>query len=212
MHFEELFTHKFGKLLPIEESGRAKSGHILIKCRCDCGNIKITTKSNLLSGHVKSCGCILPQHGLSKIPEYKIWEAMKRRCYSRVCNGYKNYGGRGIFVCERWHSFVNFYKDMGERPDGLTLERIDNNKEYSLSNCKWATRTEQSRNQKLKASNRTGTKGVFWSKGEKKYVAQIGVDYRRIRLGAFDNIREAILARENGEQKYFSQKAGEAYG
>lgn len=79
-------------------------------------------------------------------PTWNSWQAMLARCYRPVCNGYKNYGGRGITVCERWHSFENFYADMGDRPKGKTLDRLDVNGNYEPGNCRWATPTEQRAN------------------------------------------------------------------
>lgn len=91
-------------------------------------------------------------HGMSNTPEYKAWFEMKRRCYNKNRKGYKNYGGRGIKVCDRWlESFENFYEDMGDRPSpNHSLDRIDVNGNYEPSNCKWSDRTEQNYNQRFR--------------------------------------------------------------
>ena len=90
-------------------------------------------------------------HGKSMSPTYVSWLAMKQRCYNPRRTGYENYGGRGITVCDRWKgSFVAFLEDMGERPEGLTLERKDNEGNYEPDNCEWATKSQQSKNQRRK--------------------------------------------------------------
>lgn len=87
-------------------------------------------------------------HGKSSTPTYKIWNTMILRCYNSNMQQYDDYGGRGITVCERWHDFESFLADMGERPEGMSIDRIDNDKGYDKANCKWSTRTEQNRNKR----------------------------------------------------------------
>jgi len=128
------------------------------KCLCDCGNETQVHQSNLVSGNTKSCGCKssrltigdrVTTHGMSETPTYTSWRAMKDRCYQPSHKEYKRYGAVGISVCKRWRdSFENFFADMGERPDGCTLERVNGKKNYSPSNCIWATKEQQANNRK----------------------------------------------------------------
>lgn len=137
-----------------ESQERSKSGHKLWICTCDCGNIKTVQARNVIAGKTKSCGCIRgePETGLSvrSLPEYRAWIDMKTRCFNKKSNSYKYYGARGITVCDTWkHSFLTFYKDMGKRPDGLTLDRINNDGNYEPNNCRWATMAVQINNRRI---------------------------------------------------------------
>lgn len=127
-------------------------------CFCDCGKAIEVSGLNLRSGNTKSCGCLQVErakeaqykHRSSYSPEYSVWAGMIGRCCNPFNTNYSNYGGRGIKVCERWrHSFQNFLDDIGKRPSPLySLERINNDGNYTLSNCKWATRQEQNINRR----------------------------------------------------------------
>lgn len=87
-------------------------------------------------------------HGMSRTPLYRVWDSMVRRCTNPSHKKWRLYGGRGITICERWLKFENFYADMGETPTGLTLDRIDNTKDYEPGNCRWATYSEQNKNRR----------------------------------------------------------------
>ncbi len=123
------------------------------KCKCDCGSVKTVRLGHLRSGSSTSCGCSRDgkfttlEHGLYATATYISWRCMVRRCHESGSAGYRNYGGRGIKVCDRWRqSFSAFVKDMGERPDGCSLDRIDNSGDYEPGNCRWSTREIQHRN------------------------------------------------------------------
>lgn len=149
-------------------------------CKCDCGKTKAVKGVLLRNGTTSSCGCfhteIIRTHNKSKTGAYKVWGAMKERCLNPKNKGYRIYGGRGITVCKRWMHFENFYADMGERPRGLTLERINNNGNYSPNNCKWATIKEQLRNTRL--TTFITFKGVRKSLGD--WADELGINKKTI--------------------------------
>lgn len=127
---------------------------------------------------------------------------MKQRCINLNDAHYSSYGGRGITVCDRWkESYLNFLEDMGLCPDGLTLDRINNNGNYSLDNCRWATRTQQCYNQRGWAKSATKIKGVYETSSG--YMASIGINKKSVYLGSFRDKAEAQIARKLAENKIY---------
>jgi hypothetical protein len=143
---------RFGKLVvlahiaPTETIKRTR-----VRCLCDCGKETVVNHWCVMSGHTVSCGCAKGQlfkvsHGKRRTAIHNIWSHMKSRCQTETNVDYGHYGARGIKVCERWQSFEGFYADMGDCPEGHSIERIDVDGNYEPGNCKWIPKTEQPRN------------------------------------------------------------------
>ena len=132
--------------------------------------------------------------------EYSSWSHMKERCYSQNCNVYNYYGAKGIKVCDKWlNDFMAFYRDMGIRPKGYTLHRIDSSKDYEPSNCKWATWSEQNHEKKIPSNNKSGIKGVSWNKQRQAWKAYISINKKIKHLGYYTNLDDAQEARYKAE-------------
>lgn len=198
--------NRYGKLLVMHRAGEAGKQATWL-CVCDCGEEVVVSGGSLRGGRTTSCGCYAKEcvttHGMHKTTTYSTWTHMKHRCYNESFEQYEDYGGRGIIVCDSWlSSFENFLSDMGERPEGMTLDRVDVHGNYCKENCRWASHTDQSFNQKLHKRNKSGKSGVYISKSG-NWIAEIKVNYKKIHLGTFRTFDRAVEAREAAEIKYF---------
>lgn len=180
--FKDVTDERFVKLVARWPVGRrlptgrkpGNGNEILWLCSCDCGSLTVVSLGRLSSGNTKSCGCLKRENarelGLAlsgrqavvhghcrserRTPGYDVWRAMLQRCENPNCESWKDYGGRGITVCERWHTFIDFLADMGIKPKGLSIDRIDNDGNYEPGNCKWSTQSEQNFNQRRSIKNK----------------------------------------------------------
>lgn len=173
---KDITGKRFGRLTVLSFSHIGGDGKAIWKCICDCGNSHFVDGCNLRRGNSRSCGCLAKElsssrnstHGMTHHPLARTYRAMIDRCYNPSTDSYPHYGGRGITVCERWlESITNFVTDMGERPEGKTLDRINLDGSYCPENCRWATPTEQMNNRtnsRLLTCNEQTMTIAQWSK------------------------------------------------
>lgn len=203
-HIKSLIGQRFGRL--VVESLAFVEVASYWNCKCDCGNSVIVRQNSLTTGNTQSCGCLWKEakivHGERENDLYATWSSMKRRCESSKDKKYKDYGGRGIYVCERWKDFKKFLEDMSPRPTNKhQLDRIDVNGPYSKENCRWTTIKENMRN---KRDNRFITyKGI--KKTLVEWSEDTGLDARLIsrRLDDGWSIKQALLTPVGGTKSKY---------
>lgn len=189
----------FGEWLVLSVIKNSHPAHCL--ALCSCGNRRRVNAFSLRRGTSTRCGsCGNKTHGKHTTRTYTTWRCMHGRVRGKVGN-YEH-----VDICSRWSSFENFLADMGERPEGRTLDRIDSEKGYSPTNCRWATRVQQNRNRRPNKSCASGVVGVRQTPSKKKWIARIRVREKLHYLGTFDTIEEAAAARKAGVDKYWGDE------
>lgn len=200
---------RYGRLVVVSEAERVEAykKHRRFNMLCDCGGTTTATLSALETGTTRSCGCYHRQsvserfttHGMTGTPTYASWWAMLQRVASVTHRNAKHYALRGITMDPRWQEFENFYTDMGERPEGLSLDREDNDGGYCKSNCRWATTLEQSHNKERKGSKKRGVRPATTAG---KFIATIRIPLTEQTkyLGTFDTYEDAVASRLAAEK------------
>lgn len=207
----DLSGEKYGRLTVTEYSHQNNHGKSIWKCLCECGTEVSVVGAGLKRGHTTSCGCTKTDnmvaynttHGMKGTRTYNVWNNMKSRCNDSSRWDAEYYSTKGITYDTRWEKFEEFFEDMGEVPEGLSLDRIDPSGNYCKENCRWATYSLQGYNQEISKSNTSGKTGVHFSEQSDKWIAAIGVENTRVNIGSFVTFEEAVKAREEAELKYF---------
>lgn len=203
-NYKNMIGFKVGRLEVVSFSHTTGTRHWL--CRCECGNEKVISGASLRTKKpTLSCGCLIrsgipnSKHGMSNTPTYETYRAMRKRCESKNDIEYPNYGGRGITVCEGWETFDGFFADMGVRPKGETLDRLDTDGNYCKENCRWSTPKEQAMNRRNSVT--------LTVDGVEKHITEwadiSGVRWETIkgRISHGWDIEKAIFTNTNNHQK-----------
>ena len=190
---KEMIGLRFSRLVVMSRVDNNSTGKPRYFCRCDCGRSAIVDGKQLRTKRTHSCGCYryekllesLTKHGYSSTKTYAIWTGMRDRCLNKNDPSYKNYGGRGVSICKEWNSFPNFLADMGHKPKGMTIDRINSDGNYEPSNCRWATPLEQANNRRT----------------------VIFLEYKGIRQSLADWARQLGIPRTTLYMRYLSNKS-----
>ena len=201
---EDYIGEKFNKWTILEYDPDKTDGyHKYVKCKCECGREQSVRLGYIINGLSKSCfSCRSKTHGYKHTRLYGVWLEMKKRCYNKNCKSYKDYGGRGITICDEWMNFENFHNwamatGYNETADRFkcTIDRIDVNGNYEPSNCRWSNRSEQNANKRLSKFNTSGYIGIHWVKRDKRWISEVVFNYKAKRLGYFKTQKEALEIR-----------------
>lgn len=195
---------RFGKLTAVGVTYHR--GRREWSCLCDCGKTTFVPTGVLKAGRSKSCGCLRHElrarktHGCSNNRTYITHQNMIQRCTNPEHPKYKDYGGRGIKVCARWGKFSNFLEDMGDRPQGMTIERVDNDGDYAPSNCRWATDMEQSRNKRTNRRIEYNGETMILADWARRLNIEVSLLSRRIQRTSVDAVF-SVLLNQSSERK-----------
>jgi hypothetical protein len=204
----DITGQKFDRLTAIKRTEEKRTGGYFWECVCDCGNTRLATVGALNSGQARSCGCLRVDmnttHGMTKTPTYMSYRSMLERVGNpKFDEWYSDVEIHPDWDMDKGGSFENFLRDMGERPEGTSLNRINGAKIYSKDTCEWATLSMQSFDQKRSKVNTSGRTGVFQVKETGRWVAQIKKNGKVIQVYRGDSFEEACEARTKAEIEYF---------
>jgi hypothetical protein len=213
---DQMVGKKFGEWLALARAEKDASGKPRHLVRCSCGNERTISSYSLIHGHSTRCrSCVRTTHGESggrggsgsgQSPTYLSWCKMLSRVRGTTGSEYQAERYVPLGVAPRWLKYENFLADMGPRPPGYSIDRIDNEVGYSPKNCRWATPTQQSRNRRLRRGSASGVLGVSLDRAKGRWRAEIKIAGKGHFLGNFDTIEEAAAARKAGEDKYWGDE------
>lgn len=206
--FIDLVGQKFGRLTVVERAKNNKGGSARWLCQCKCDKRVVVQASNLKNKNTQSCGCLQKEmayksnyvHGCcdKNNPTYQTWQQMVQRCTNPNNKSYKNYGSRGIHVCEAWLKFENFLQDMGKHPKGMTLDRVDNDGNYCKENCRWTTYKQQNRNYRRNILIKINDETKCLMEWCERYGLKYQTIYMRLRRGwTIEEALELTIRRKN---------------